>query len=89
MNVKNENPLRAQVGGAHYKNLAIQPIEFCHRNRLGACETLAIKYLCRWRDKGGLEDLHKAIHVIEILVRMETDTPTLRLDVPDVLRQWP
>ena len=63
-----------QVGGGHYRDMAIQPAEFCHRNALGPLESMAIGYLCRWRKKGGLEDLRKAKHAIELLIEMETET---------------
>lgn len=58
----------AQVGGDHYRKLAIQPAEYAIRNDLGWAEGTAIAYLSRWRDKGGLEDLHKARHVIDMLI---------------------
>ena len=60
-----------QVGGDHYRGMAIQPAEFIHRNGIGFVEGLAIRYLCRWRQKGGLEDLRKAKHAIELLIEME------------------
>ena len=63
-----------QVGGDHYRGMAIQPVEFIHRNGLGFCEGAAIKYLCRWRNKGGLDDLRKARHFIDLLIDMETET---------------
>ena len=49
------------------KNIKIQPIEFCYVNKIPYIESTAIKYLCRWEDKGGIEDLDKAIHFIELL----------------------
>jgi|TARA_R110000803_G_scaffold37741_1_gene81419 hypothetical protein len=61
-----------QVGGSHYKNLAIQPITFIQKNNLGYCEGAAIKYLTRWREKGGVEDLRKAKHYIDFLIEHET-----------------
>ena len=64
--------LTEQVGGDHYKSLAIQPAEFIHRNGIGFCEGAAIKYLCRWKAKGGLADLRKARHFIDMLIEMET-----------------
>lgn len=64
-------PLDVQVGGGHYKGLAIQPVEFIHKNGIGFCEGNAIKYLVRWRDKGGVEDLKKAKHYIDLLIDME------------------
>jgi len=60
-----------QVGGGHYKRFAIQPTEFLQANRIPFCEGNAIKYLCRWRDKGGIVDLEKARHYIDILIEME------------------
>jgi hypothetical protein len=51
-----ETPLETQVGGDHYKKYRIQPIEYCHANGLGACESYVIKYVTRWKDKGGIQD---------------------------------
>jgi len=70
MGLKN-NALSAQVGGTHYAKQKIQPVEFIHANNLGFCEGNCIKYLCRWQDKGGLQDLDKAKHYIEMLIEME------------------
>jgi hypothetical protein len=61
-----------QIGGDHYKTLAIQPVEFIHRNGIGYIEGCAIKYLVRWRNKNGVEDLRKARHFIDLLIEMET-----------------
>lgn len=65
------NPLKNQVGGNHYKDLKIQPIEFIHANNIPFCEANAIKYLCRWRNKNGRQDLEKARHYIDLLIQME------------------
>ncbi len=56
-----------QVGGSHYKDMAIQPAEYCERNGLSYLESNAIKYISRHRKKGGKQDLDKAIHCIELL----------------------
>lgn len=61
-----------QVGGSHYKQFAIQPTEFIYKNNLGFLEGNAIKYLTRWKIKGGLEDLKKARHYVDMLIEMET-----------------
>lgn len=66
------SPLDVQVGGGHYKSLAIQPVEYIHKNGIGFCEGSAIKYLTRWRSKGGIEDLKKARHFIDLLIELET-----------------
>jgi hypothetical protein len=63
--------LATQVGGGHYKDMAIQPVEFIHKNDIGFIEGCAIKYLCRWRSKNGVEDLMKARHFIDMLIEME------------------
>lgn len=54
--------LSAQVGGSHYKNLGYQPVELSHKLRLNGIQLLILKYLTRFRDKNGLEDLTKARH---------------------------
>ncbi len=63
--------LTMQVGGAHYKDMAIQPIEYIHKNGLGFAEGAVVKYVSRWRSKGGIEDLRKARHMIDLLIEME------------------
>lgn len=63
--------LDEQVGGNHYTKLKIQPVEYAHANNLGSCEANAISYLTRWRDKGGIQDLEKAIHTIALLIELE------------------
>jgi len=60
--------LRKQIGGSHYREKKIQPIEFIMANGLGFAEGCVIKYVTRHREKGGLEDLRKAKHYIEFLI---------------------
>jgi hypothetical protein len=60
-----------QVGGSHYKKFKIQPAEFCYYNNIPYLEATAIKYLCRWKDKGGIQDLEKAKHFIDLLIEFE------------------
>jgi hypothetical protein len=61
------NPLNVQVGGTHYKDLAIQPIEFAMANELNYCEANIVKYACRHHMKGGIQDVDKIIHYAELL----------------------
>jgi len=61
-----------QVNGSHYKDKGIQPIIYIHANNLGFCEGNVVKYVTRWRDKGGEADLRKAIHYLELLIQLET-----------------
>jgi hypothetical protein len=63
--------LSSQVGGSHYKEFKIQPVEFCFVNNIPYLEATAIKYLCRWRNKGGVQDLEKAKHFIDLLIELE------------------
>ena len=63
--------LSTQVSGDHYKSLVIQPIEYIHANNIPFAEGSVIKYVTRWRDKGGLADLEKAKHFLELLIELE------------------
>ena len=63
--------LTKQSGGSHYKNLAIQPVEYIHANGIGYMEGNVIKYVTRWRQKGGVADLEKAKHYIDLLIELE------------------
>jgi hypothetical protein len=61
-----------QHGGTHYKDKRIQPWDYIVANNIGFLDGNAIKYLTRWRERGGVEDLRKAIHYIEKLIEVET-----------------
>ena len=63
--------LDVQIGGSHYKDKAIQPIEYIHANGLGFCEGNVVKYVTRWKEKGGVADLEKARHYLDILIQLE------------------
>lgn len=63
--------LDVQIGGGHYKSMAIQPMEFSMLNNMDACQHTIIKYVARFREKGGIEDLEKAKHVIDMLIEFE------------------
>lgn len=65
------NPLAKQVGGSHYKQLAIQPVEYIHANGLSFLEGNVIKYVTRWKTKNGIADLEKAKHYLELLIEFE------------------
>ena len=60
--------LNTQVGGSHYQDFPIQPIEFIMKNSLSFPVGNIIKYVCRFDKKNGLEDLNKAKHYLEILI---------------------
>ena len=65
------NPLTEQVGGDHYSKLAIQPAVYAEQNNLSYLQGNIIKYVTRYKDKGGKQDLLKAIHSIKILIELE------------------
>jgi hypothetical protein len=72
--VNGTSALDVQVAGNHYKDLAIQPVEYIHANGIGYFEGNVIKYVSRWRAKNGIKDLEKAKHYIELLIELETRT---------------
>lgn len=61
-----------QEGGGHYANKAIQPWDYISANGIGYLEGCAIKYLSRWREKGGVQDLRKARHYLDKLIEIES-----------------
>ncbi len=74
-NTQNEkqpvNPDSVQVGGDHYKKMAIQPTEYCVANGLNFAEGNVVKYVTRHRVKGKAEDIRKAIHYLQLLLKHE------------------
>ncbi len=64
-----KDPLEIQVGGSHYKDMKIQPIEFIQANGLDFCQGSVIKYVSRYRNKNGLEDLQKARNYLDLMIR--------------------
>lgn len=67
--------LDAQVGGNHYKEMKIQPVEFIHANGLGYFEGNVVKYVSRWKAKNGVDDLKKARHYLDLLIELEGGAP--------------
>ena len=75
------NPLKEQVAGTHYKSMPIQPVEFILANELGFCEGNIIKYTCRYKQKGGVDDLKKVVHYAQILINnIEKDKANVSID---------
>lgn len=68
---KRDSPLDTQVGGDHYKSKGIQPVEYCMANGIGFMEGSVIKYVTRWKDKGGVDDLKKARHFLDMLIEAQ------------------
>ena len=61
-----------QVGGSHYTWCAIQPAEYSERNKLSHLESSVVKRVTRHRQPTakGAEDIHKAIHELELLLEI-------------------
>jgi hypothetical protein len=64
------NPLDEQIAGDHYRSLPIQPIQYITANKLAFCEGNVIKYVSRHAAKGGAEDLRKARHYIDLILKL-------------------
>ena len=60
-----------QIQGTHYQT-GVQPWDAIISWELGFLDGCAVKYLARWRKKGGVDDLRKAVHFIEKLIEVET-----------------
>jgi len=59
-----------QVGGEHYR-APIQHWDYVLANKIPYLEAQIIKYVTRWRDKNGVQDLLKAQHFLEKLIEVE------------------
>lgn len=66
--------LNTQIGGSHYKDYKIQPIEFIQVNSIPFIEGNAIKYICRHATKNGVQDIDKAIHYLELLKELQYES---------------
>lgn len=62
-----------QVGGEHYKNKAIQPWDYIVSNNLGYLEGCVVKYVSRYKEKGGIQDLQKAAHYLQKLMEVQSE----------------
>ena len=62
-----------QIGGDHYKNLAIQPGEYITKNRLNWYEGNVVKYVTRHQSKNRKQDIEKAIHYLQLMLEQYED----------------
>ncbi len=67
-----------QIGGDHYRSKTIQPWDvmedwMSREAFAGFLQGNVIKYLCRYRDKNGVEDLKKARHYLDKLIEVECE----------------
>ena len=65
------NAMDTQVGGSHYKHFKFQPTEFIMANELSFLQGCIIKRICRYKIKGGLEDLRKIQHEVDMIIELE------------------
>lgn len=63
--------LDVQEGGSHYKKLGIQPVEYIHANDLDYFQGNVVKYITRYKDKNGIEDVKKAIHYCQLILELQ------------------
>jgi len=63
--------LKTQIGGSHYADNPIQPIEFIGRNNMSFTVGNIIKYAVRADKKNGKEDLKKCIHYAQIELELK------------------
>ncbi len=66
-----DKALEIQVGGGHYKDLVIQPVEYIHKNSIPYLEGNVIKYVTRHKSKNGRQDIEKSIHYLNMILEME------------------
>lgn len=69
--VSSSSALSTQVGGDHYKQCKIQPVEFIVANDIGYMEGNVIKYVVRHKRKNGIADPEKAMHYLQMLIEFE------------------
>jgi hypothetical protein len=81
------NSLDTQVGGSHYLEMKIQPVEYIMANGLGFIEGSVIKYVSRHKRKDGIKDLKKAIHFLQILI--EKEYPETKKENSDTRKEYP
>jgi len=60
-----------QIGGSHYKDFKIMPIEYITQNKLDFCEGNIVKYISRHGKKNGAEDIKKVIHYAELILEQK------------------
>ena len=60
-----------QVGGDHYKDCVIQPVDYIVKNNLDFLEGNVVKYITRHKTKNGIEDIRKVIHYAELILELK------------------
>ena len=65
-----KDPLEVQIGGNHYKDFEIQPVEYTMANNLNFLQGCIVKRITRYDQEGGkgIEDLEKIKHECDLLI---------------------
>ena len=74
-------PQEKQIGGDHYKSFHIQPYEFISKNNLSFFQGNVVKYVCRYLNKNGIEDLEKIIHYCELEIKKIKDMKSKKWNI--------
>lgn len=61
-----EKAIDMQVGGNHYKNMPMQPVELFAKTRCTAFQANIWKYITRYKAKNGKQDIEKCIHYAQL-----------------------
>ena len=64
---------------SHY-NKGIEMWDYAHSHNLNFFEGNIVKYITRWKDKNGLEDLHKAKQYLDKLIELEEKNIVITLE---------
>lgn len=83
--------LDRQVGGEHYREGGIQPVEYIESNKLGFLEGCVVKRLTRHerRTGKGRQDIEKAIHELQLLLELRYPLPTVVVNnAPTMKYEW-
>lgn len=72
-----------QIGGTHYAEKAFEPIVFIENWKLPFSVGNVVKYLCRYKEKGGVQDLRKAIQYLEFVQRFDVVVPHVPSEAVD------
>ena len=62
--------VESQVGGSHYKVMALQPIELIIALRCSFIQGCIIKYISRYKNKNGAQDIKKCIHYAQLAIEL-------------------
>lgn len=60
--------LQTQIGGSHYKDMQVQPVEFIVKADLTFIQGCIVKYITRYKSKNGKQDIEKAKHFAQLAI---------------------